>query len=194
MELQTFSKNIEISDEAQQYIQKKMDRLSRHLNSLSDGKLEVSRTSSRSEADRVVAQMTLTAGGRVLRAQESGLNLFAAIDAITDVMDRQIRKYKGKFYRTSQGKRSARTTARQNLPAPEVAERDPEAGETEAAAVVRTKVFPMPPMSVEDAILQMEMLSHDFFMFFNSDSNEYSVVYRRRDGGYSLIAPESAGR
>ena len=192
MELQTFCKNIDLNDEAQRYIQKKMDRLTRHLSSLSDGKLEVSRTSSRSEADRVVAQLTLTAGGRVLRTQESGLNLFAAIDAIADVMDRQIRRYKGKFYRTSQGKRSARTSARQSLPAPEVEEHDPESEALELGAVVRTKVFPMPPMSVEDAILQMEMLSHDFFMFFNSDSDEYSVVYRRRDGGYSLIAPEPA--
>ena len=68
--------------------------------------------SSRSLADRVVAQITLTAGGRTLRAQQSGANLSAAIDAVVNVMDRQISRYKGQFYRTSQARRSARAAAR----------------------------------------------------------------------------------
>ena len=102
MDVRTFTKNIDLKEEADLYIQKKIDRLARHLNPLSDAKLEVTRTSSRADSDRVVAQMTLTAGGLTLRGQESGINLFTAIDVITDVMDRQIRRYKGKFYKNSQ--------------------------------------------------------------------------------------------
>ena len=114
MELSTSYKNIQPNDEAERYIQKKVDRLARHLKPPSDARLEISRTSSRSPEDRVVAQMTLTAGGRTLRAQESGTNLSEAIDAVVDVMDRQISRYKGQFYRNSQARRSARAAARED--------------------------------------------------------------------------------
>ena len=112
LELSTSYKNIQPNDEAERYIRKKVDRLARHLKPPSDARLEISRMSSRSLADRVVAQITLTAGGRTLRAQQSGANLSAAIDAVVNVMDRQISRYKGRFYRTSQARRSARAAAR----------------------------------------------------------------------------------
>ena len=114
MELSTSYKNIQPNDEAVRYIRKKVDRLARHLKPPSDARLEISRVSSRSPADRVVAQMTLTAGGRTLRAQESAANLSDAIDAVVRVMDRQISQYKGQFYRTSQARRSARSAARED--------------------------------------------------------------------------------
>ena len=114
MELSTSYKNIQPNDEAVRYIRKKVDRLARHLKPPSDARLEISRVSSRSPADRVVAQMTLTAGGRTLRAQESAANLSDAIDAVVRVMDRQISRYKGQFYRTSQARRSARAAARED--------------------------------------------------------------------------------
>ncbi|MDA1348573.1 MAG: ribosome-associated translation inhibitor RaiA [Chloroflexi bacterium] len=192
MDVRTFAKNIDLNEEAELYIQKKIDRLARHLKPLSDAKLEVTRTSSRAESDRVVAQMTLTAGGRTLRGQESGTNLFAAIDAITDVMDRQIRRYKGKFYRSYQGRKFARTNVRQSEQALDLENREQDADPQGLGNLVRTKRFLMQPMTIEEAILQMEMLSHDFFMFYNSDASEYNVVYRRHDGDYSVIEPDLA--
>ena len=96
--LKIYAKNLEMIAQARGYIQKKFQRLERHLNTISDAKLEVSRMSSRSQNDRVVAQMTLTASDHTLRGQESGPNLFAAIDSVTDVMDRKIQKYKGRVY------------------------------------------------------------------------------------------------
>lgn len=86
MNLKINARNIDIDSASSQYIQKKFARLERHLRNLSDAKLEVHRTSSRAQSDRIVAQMTLSAGSRVLRGQERALNLFAAIDAFTDVM------------------------------------------------------------------------------------------------------------
>ena len=136
--------------------------------------------------------MTVRAGGYTLRGQETGPNLFAAIDAVTDVMDRQIQKFKGRVYRTATARKSAR--AGRTRPAGMMAET--ESGPTEVAdepefgRIVRTKRFPVKPMTVEDAVLEMEFLGHSFFLFNNLDSGEYNVVYRRHDGDYGVIEPE----
>lgn len=192
MDIKVFSKNLEWNSEAEKYVQKKFRRLERHLRPVSDAKLEVSRTSARSQTERVVVQMTLTAGGFTLRGQESGINLFAAVDAVTDVIDRQIQRYKGKVYRSEQARRSSRAGGPPAGAFPTDTEIEDEAEEDEfgeSGHVVRTKRFPIKPMTVEDAILQMELLSHDFFLFYNADADEYNVAYRRHDGGYGVIEP-----
>ena len=193
MEIQIQTKNIDLNPNAEEYIQKKFNRLQRHLPNLDDAKMEVSMTQARATRDRVEAQMTLNIAGYTLRGQDRGVNLFAAVDAVTDVVDRQIRRFKGKVYHSSQAKKS-RTSFR-DIP-PEAIIEMPDADEEEAieeiGQVVRTKRHSMPPMSVEDAILQMEMLGHSFFLFFNMDTDEYNVAYRRRDGDYGVIEPELA--
>ena len=191
MEIKIQARNIDLNLNAEQYIQKKFDRLERHLPNLDDAKMEVSMTQARATRDRVQAQMTLHISGYTLRGQDNGVNLFAAVDAVTDVVDRQIRRFKGKVYRSSQARKSR--SGFKDIP-PEAIIEMPDADEEEAieeiGQVVRTKRHAMPPMAVEDAILQMEMLSHSFFLFFNMDSNEYNVAYRRHDGDYGVIEPE----
>ena len=194
MDIRIQAKNIDLNPHAEQYIQKKFDRLRRHLPNLDDAKLEVSRTQARATRDRVQAQMTLNIAGYTLRGQDRGVNLFAAVDAVADVVDRQIRRFKGKVYHSSQARKSGRGS--RDVP-PEAIIEMPEAVEGEESFeeighVVRTKRFEMPPMSIEDAILQMEMLDHSFFLFFNMDTDEYNVAYRRRDGDYGVIEPELA--
>ena len=192
MDIKVSTKNFELNSAAEAYIQKKFKRLERHLKSITDSKLEVSRTSARSPEQRIVAQMTIDANGYTLRGQESGTNLFVAVDAVTDVMDRQIQRYKGRVYRSAQAKRTGKSTAaREGIMADTSVEDGPlEGSEDEPGKVVRTKHFPMKSMTVEDAILEMELLSHDFFLFYNASSDGYNVVYRRRDGDYGLIEPE----
>ena len=85
MELKIYTKNLELNPDTERHIQKKFERLQRHLRSITNAKLEVSQTSARAQNDRIVAQMTLMTDGYTLRSQESGLNLFAAVDAVTDV-------------------------------------------------------------------------------------------------------------
>ena len=135
--------------------------------------------------------MTLTAGAHTLRGQERGANIYTAIDAVANVLDRQIRRHKGKFYRTEQAKRSGAAGSIRPIDGPagplEAVEADEEMADQ--GKVVRTKRFAMAPMAVEDALDQMEMLSHDFFLFFNIESNQYGVVYRRTDGDFGLIEP-----
>ncbi len=197
MEMQILARNMRLSERSEDYIQKKVARLERHLRERADAKLELSRTASRSEADRFVAQMTISASGATLRGQESGLTLFAAVDAVADVMDKQIRRYKGRAYRTSQARRSARNQAiREDVGAllEEIAADEEEQNEPieELGKVVRVKRFAMKPMTVEDAIMEMELLDHDFFLFQNAETERHSVVYRRTDGDYGVIEPDVA--
>ena len=197
MEIQIFSRNMRLSERSEDYIQKKVARLERHLPERADAKLELRRTSRRSETDRFVAQMTISASGATLRGQETGLTLFAAMDAVTDVMDKQIRRYKGRAYRTSQARRSARTQAMREDAGALLEELDAaiedevEEAIEELGSLVRVKRFAMKPMSVEDAIMEMELLDHDFFLFHNTETNRYSVVYRRAGRG---LRDDRAGR
>ena len=198
MEMQIFSRNMRLSERSEDYIRKKVARLERHLRERADAKLELSRTAARSETDRFVAQMTISASGATLRGQESGLTLFAAMDAVADVMDKQIRRYKGRAYRTSQARRSARSQAiREDAGAlleelDAAIEEEVEESIEELGSVVRVKRFSMKPMTVEDAIMEMELLDHDFFLFHNNETDKYSVVYRRTDGDYGMIEPDAA--
>lgn len=194
VEMKIIVKSIELNQQAETYIQKKFNRLERHLNAISDAKLEVSKTSTRSQGDRVVAQMTLSTKGFTLRGQESGLNLYAAIDAVTDVMDRQIRRFKTRYYRTSRGRKSARAESiRENIEMASVDETNPDDTDVlDFGSVVRTKRFVMEPLALDDAITEMELLNHSFFLFFNSETKEFNVLYRRKDGNYGVIEPELA--
>ena len=191
MDIRIQTRNIDLNPHAERYIQKKFDRLRRHLPNLDDAKMEVTRTQARATRDRVQAQMTLNIAGYTLRGQDRGVNLFAAVDGVADVVDRQIRRFKGKVYHTSQARKSGRGL--RDIPSDAIID-VPDAVEQDAieeiGQVVRTKRFAMPPMAVEDAILQMEMLGHSFFLFFNMDTDEYNVAYRRRDGDYGVIEPE----
>ena len=195
MEIQILTRNVDLNPEARDYIHKKFDRLQRHMRHMTDAKIEVSWTSARSRGGRVTAQMTLAAAGSTLRGQESGVNLFAAVDAVTDVLDRQIRRLKGRIYRSAQARKAAgRAMADDDVIADadfDLDEQDEELYE-QLGRVVRTKRFAMKPMSVEDAAMQMELLSHDFFLFYNIATDEYNVVYRRSDGDYGVIEPELA--
>ena len=195
LDIRIFTKNLDLNSDTESYIDKKLNRLERHLRPASDAKLELSRTSARSPSQRVVAQMTLSVNSYTLRGQERGPNVYAVIDAVIDVMDRQIQRYKGKIYRSEQAKRSGKSGGIGSDGPGALAEVEDEQEEpiaTNLGRVVRTKRFPMKPMSVEDAILEMELVSHDFFLFYNLDSHEHNVVYRRRDGDYGIIEPELA--
>ena len=188
VELEIHTRNIDLDEQGEKYARRKFVRLERHLAPMSSAKLELSKTSARSQSDRIVAQMTITANGRILRGQERGATVQEAVDLVTDVMDRQIRRYKTRFSRGS-----ARRSARAKAP-PELADvSEPDLDETAVeplGTVIRTKRFPMAPMRVEDAIEEMEMLNHGFFLFYDLDTREYSVVYRRRDGDYGLLQPK----
>ncbi len=192
--LRIHGRNIEITRPTEEYIRRKFARLERHLRPMAAADMEISKASSKLADDRVIAQLTISANDRVLRGQERGATIREAVDLVADVLDRQIRRHKTRFSRTSVGRRSARSAPEDLLGEPPIGPGDIDLEEEVAedqpvGAVIRTKRFPMTPMHVEDAIEEMEMLSHGFFLFYNLDSQEYNVVYRRHDGDYGLLQP-----
>ncbi len=125
-------------------------------------------------------EMTLQVGELLIRAEGKTSDMYASIDDAFDNLERQIRKNKTRIQRRTQGPKLSETFANEFYV---------ETDEAELPKVVRTKRFAMKPMSVEEAIMQMELLGHDFFVFSNAGTNDVNVVYRRKDGNYGLIEP-----
>lgn len=179
MELRITGKNVEVTGVERDYIEKKLGKLTRHLPGITEALVEVTREKTKEPQFRYVVQATVNINGTLLRAEERAPVLAAAIDTVSDVLDRQIERFKGRRY--AKGRKAGEREAAQVAAAPE----DLEFTER----LVRRKRFPVKPMSVEEAIEQMELLGHNFFLFVNSSDQRYNVVYRRRDGAYGLIEP-----
>jgi len=167
-------KNMEIGDVLREYVEKKVQKLNRYLPTASEARVELAVEGTKNTEHSQVAQITLRSKGAILRSEERSSDIFASVDAALDKMQRQIIRYKEKRYRRGRG-------SEKGLPLPE---------EEETPHIVRTKRFPVRPMDEEEAIEQMELLGHDFFVFFNASTGEVNVLYRRRDGNYGLIEPE----
>jgi ribosome hibernation promoting factor len=181
MELQIIGKNnVEITETTRAYIEKKVAKLGRYLPTLSEGKVEVSREGTKLPEQRFTVQVTLDSKGVLIRAQEKSKDMRAAVDKVVNVLSKRIERYKGKLYDKSRGISFARQGAAIE-----------EEEEVEAAKrVVKTKRFLVKPMPIDEAIGQMELLGHDFFLFLDADSEKLNLLYRRDDGNYGLIEPE----
>lgn len=178
------TRNLDITDRLKTYVEKKVSKLDRFLPNIEEARVDLAMQQTKSMGDRQIAQLTLRMNnGSYLRAEERSSDLQGSIDTMLDKMTRQIERYKGKHWRSQNRAQDAQSAA--TLPQP---------GEVEEPTnqVVRVKRFRTRPMDVEEAIEQMEMLGHDFFAFFDISENAFSVVYRRRDGGYGVLQPEVA--
>jgi putative sigma-54 modulation protein len=187
MQLILKGKNVEITDWLRQYVEKKVNKLDRYLPDIHEARVELSVQKTRSSQDRQVAQLTVRSNGAILRAEERTDDMFAAIDAVVDKMHRQIARYKGKRIDRWQGQRPYRSDVELPPVEEEVME---ELAEAQERRIVRVKRFAVSPMDEEEAIEQMELLGHDFFVFFNPNTGTLNVLYRRKDGNYGLLEPE----
>lgn len=180
MELTITGQNLDITSLVREYIDKRLGKLDRHLPALTGGKVEIVEEQTKSREQRYVVQVTLDTAGTVIRGEERGSDLFTAVDKVADVLDRRLERFKGKLYdRTRKSGSFARGTY------------TPEPGELPATPkVVKTKRFPVKETSVDDAIDQMLLLGHDFFLFINADNQKLNLVYVREDGNYGLIEPQ----
>jgi putative sigma-54 modulation protein len=185
MELVIKGKNMEVEKAAQDYIKSKLNRLERHLPDIGEVKVELAQEMTKSAENRFVAQVTINCRGTLLRGEERASNIYAAIDTVVDVVNRQIERFKDKLYRSKR-----RITPFRREEAAEEAQQ--EKVEEKESRIVKVKRFPVKPMTPDEAADQMELLSHDFFIFFNPESNGFAVLYRRGDGNYGLIEPELA--
>jgi putative sigma-54 modulation protein len=181
MKLQVIGKNnVEVSETVKAYVEKKVGKLGRYLPTLDGGKVEISREGTKLPQQRFTVQVTLESRGTLIRAQEKSKDMHAAIDKVVDVLSKRIERYKGKLY---DKKSRAVSLARQGAAIEEM--------EAEAPRrVVKTKHFLVKPMPVDEAMHQMELLGHNFFLFLDADTERLNLLYRRDDGNYGLIEPE----
>lgn len=174
-------KNIEITPALREKIVKKLNKLDKFFKP--DTEVQVTMGV---EKSRHIIEVTIPFNGVVIRAEEATSDMYASIDKVIDIIERQIRKYKTKIQkRVHDG-----ALNNEYFKTVKTGRDKDEFEEEEEFKIVRTKRFAIKPMNVEEAILQMNLLGHAFFVFSNADSNQVNVVYKRKDGNYGLIEPE----
>ena len=181
LEVEIFGRNIDVTERLEDYVQKKVGKLDRYLNSIEETRVDLAYVkSARNAADRQVAQITVRGKGYILRSEERADDIFGALDQALAKMQRRIERYKGKRYR---GRGDGRSAADFTAP-------DFEDEPADEIAIVRRKRFTVTPMDEAEAIEQMNLLGHeDFFIFINAETNAINVLYRRRDGQLGIIEP-----
>lgn len=191
MKLVIQGKNIEITDAIREYVNQKIEKSVSHFQNLIN-EIDVHLSVARNPRinSKQTAEVTIYVNGAVVRAEEGSENLYASIDLVADKISRQLRKYKEK--RSDKTHTSVKTVEVPLDDQPSVTEllqeREPELPDR----VIRTKYFAMPPMTVQEALEQLELIDHDFYVFRNAESGEINVVYERNHGGYGVILPRKA--
>lgn len=168
-------KNIDITPALKDYVEKRVGKITKYFDA--HGEITVILTV---EKGRHIVEVTLPVNGMLLRGEEATNDMYTSIDLVIEKLEKQIEKYKTKLSRKLRG----------GLFKGDLVPVSVEPVETDELKVVKTKRFAVKPMNVEEAILQMNMINHDFYVFMNSDSEDVNVIYRRKDGNYGLIEPE----
>jgi putative sigma-54 modulation protein len=192
MQLVIKGRNIEVNDRLREYVEKKVGKMTKFLPDVQEIRVELAEEKSRKTSERQVVQVTMRSNGTLLRAEERNSDIYAAIDAVADKLHGQINRFKGKRRRKME---RAQVAAVEALESEYIsAAMEPVADEEEVfeGRIVRTKRFSMLPMSEDEAVDQMELLGHDFFVFYNANSDSINVLYRRSDGNFGLLQPELA--
>ena len=177
MEVTVKGRNISVTESLERYAFEKVERLRKFFDderSVSRAEVELIHERNPSISEPEVAEATLFINATVLKAREASEDMYASIDRMSDKLERQVRRYRGRQIDRWHGQLKGRSPE----PEPVVAGQDEEV----EAKIVRTKQFQMKPMSAEEAVLQMELLDHDFFVFTSADTGDINVVYRRRNG------------
>ena len=182
MEITVSSRHTEVSELLRESTVDKIGRLGRFLEGMDRAEVHFSEEHTRKAADKEVCEVTLVGHGHHVRCKVSATDGFAAVDLAVEKLEHQLHKLKTKLLKRthSNGKRKDNGSA----PAAEAAIDDDEAGRPR---IVKTKAFQIKPMTPEEAILQMDLMGHDFFFFTNADTERAAVVYRRDDGDVGLI-------
>jgi putative sigma-54 modulation protein len=190
VDIQIKAHNLKLTDGIREYVERRVSKLDRLNERITEAKFELREEPHHSNpAHRVRAQFTIVTKRAVLRAEEQAAEVHTAIDLVTDKMARQIRRFHDRKVRGSR-----RDAVNLGLLAADLVEEQvaTEPDEESDGVVVRTKRFPVQPMDTAEAIEQIELLGHDFFVFYNLESSQMNVLYRRREGDYGLLVPELA--
>ncbi len=183
-------KHIAVTDALRAHIEQKLGKLPRYFDQVQDAQAVLSVSKDRSRGKAQVVEVTVWCDGLVLRAEEASDDMYTSIDAVAEKLERQIEKYRSRVIEKRRQDESRRR--RRNEESAEAALRagPAEAPSADSPQIVRTKRFAMKPMTTDEAVVQMDLLGHAFFVFRHAATQEINVLYRRRDGDYGLIEPE----
>jgi len=174
MRLSVKGRNLDVTEPLRLYAEEKVQRLTKYLDQIVTAHVVLA-----VEKHRHIAEVTLRVRDLTIRAEESTEDLYSSIDLVTDKLERQVLRYKERIIGHAAGPRAAAGER----------ETGAAAGE-EPPRVVKTKRFAVKPAPVDEAVLQMNLLGHNFYVFRNARTDEVNVLYRRKDGHYGLIEPE----
>lgn len=214
MQVHIHSQKLSIRDNLREYAAEKIGKLQKVFPGITSADIGFTRRAKNNGEDKYKVEVTLHCNGTVVRAEDDSTSPFAAMDFVSEKLERQLKRFKGRLYRnlSKEAKRQARHPERigehfeEEIPAGFLPE--PAAGPAGLAEpvlvedmddfdeadglplIVRSKRVFMKPMTAPEAALQMELLGHDFHVFWNPETTGVNVVYRRRDGHYGLIEPD----
>ncbi|HHX23558.1 MAG TPA: ribosome-associated translation inhibitor RaiA [Thermoanaerobacterales bacterium] len=173
MKVNVSGKNFDVTRALKEYAEKKVGRLERFFETNVEAQVTLS-----VEKNRHITEVTMPINGMLLRGETETQDMYSSIDMVVDKLEKQIEKYKTKISRNIK-----KSSLRYN-------DKEHKSTKDNEPKIVRVKRFALKPMDIEEAVMQMDLLGHDFFVFSNAESNEVNVVYKRRDGNYGLIEPE----
>lgn len=175
MSVNVKGRNIDVTPALKEYVEKKITKVTKQFKTVGDisAVLKV-------EKGNHIVEITVPASGILLRAQETTKDMYSSIDLVVEKIERQIHKYKTRLAKRKYA----------NFAEPVAAAPAAEPAEDDEFQIIKNKRFTMHPMTAEEAILQMNLLNHDFFVFYDPDLGSTNVVYRRKDGKYGLLSPE----
>lgn len=176
MRVMVIGKNINVTPALKEMIEKKISKLGRYFNPGVEARATLS-----VQKNRQIFEVTIPFNGVILRCEESTDDMYKSIDLVENKLERQIRKQ-----RTKLSRRSNNSLRFFNME--EVAVEDQDTGRE----IVKSKKFNIKPMTADEAILQMELVEHDFFVFKDADTNNINVIYKRKDGNYGILEPDYA--
>ncbi|MBO8159027.1 ribosome-associated translation inhibitor RaiA [Thermosyntropha sp.] len=178
MKFEFRGKNIEVTEALKDYAGKRLSKLEKYIDDVKTAQVAFS-----VEGERHKVEVTIPLNGMILRGEEATDDMYTSIDMVQEKLERQIEKYKTRIYKHHRAAGFKQAVA-------EEIKKEAEKEKEEGFKVVRTKRFALKPMDVEEAIMQMNLLGHNFFVFFNAGTEEVNVVYKRNDGNYGLIEPD----
>lgn len=175
MKVTVIAKNIELTQALKEIVQKKISKLEKYFEVEVEAKATLS-----VQKSRQIIEVTIPFNGVILRGEESTEDMYKSLDLVEDKLERQIRKQKTRLSRKNNG--SLKFAALNDSKLESIEEDD--------GSLVKVKKFGVKPMNSEEAILQMDLLGHNFFVYQDAESSKVNVVYKRKDGNYGLLEPE----
>lgn len=179
MQITTTFRHLEPSDALKSYAEEKLERIKKYIDEPIAAQVFMN-----VEKIRHSAEITLNAKGITIKASEETNDMYAAVDAVVDKIERQLRRYKERIKEHKPAPASLERQVRKSIVEAESIE------QRQTPVVIRTKTFSIKPMSVEEAVMQMDLLHKDFLIFTDDTTESINVIYRRKDGNYGLIEPQ----